>query len=118
MVMIDRLHNFEPEKARRALDMLMIDRKNEFDELATAMNIPINSPGSEVTILRYCIDFDQIFRAWSEKNYPVDDWLSRTAMVLVRQIGRGKKSMIQITHLMNVAYDLYNEFNIIYKRIN
>tara|TARA_B100000029_G_scaffold257818_1_gene254551 strand:+ start:897 stop:1259 length:363 start_codon:yes stop_codon:yes gene_type:complete len=117
MTMIERLGEFEVEKAKKALQMLLIDSRNEFNELANAMSIPTSTPDYELIILRYCIDFHYVYRAWSERNYPTDNITCRNAMSLVRQISMTQTSMIQITHMMNIAHDLYRDFLLIYKRI-
>ena len=43
MGIFEKLEGFEPKKAKESLDMLLIDRNNEFKELARGMGIPTTS---------------------------------------------------------------------------
>jgi len=38
-------------------------------------------------------------------------------LTLLRQLSKDKSSMIEVTHLLNIAYTLAKEFKAIYKRI-
>jgi hypothetical protein len=121
--MLKHLKDFEPKRARTALNMLILDRQNEFRELANAMSIPLSSPEWQETILKYCIDFSDIFKEvlidkkGPNDQQPDDHNKMHQCLTLMRQITRDKQSMVQITHLQNIAYTLSQEFKTIYKRI-
>jgi ribulose bisphosphate carboxylase small subunit len=39
------------------------------------------------------------------------------ALTILRQLSRDQSSMNQVTHLLNIAFDLAEEFKIIYRRL-
>ena len=123
MAILHYLKDFEEKKAKKSLDMLLIDRRNEFRELANAMGIPSSSNDWEEIILKFCIDFSDIFKkvlidTKGPNDHNSDDHtLIHQCVSLMHQIARGKSSMIEITHLQNIAYTLAQEFYTIYKRI-
>jgi hypothetical protein len=123
MVILENLDDFESKKAKESLEMLLVDRKNEFKELANGMGIPTNSPNWEHIILKFCLDFDQCFKeVLTTVEGPNDATESshnkiHQCLTLLRQIGRGKTSMIEMTHLQNLAYTIAEEFKTIYKRL-
>lgn len=123
MGILENLHEFEAKKAKESLDMLLIDRRNEFKELANGMGIPTISQNWEQIILKFCLDFHECFRAITTPDGPNDmteDSHNKIhqCMSLIRQIARGKTNMIEITHLQNLAYTLAEEFKTIYKRLS
>lgn len=123
MGILENLYEFEAKKAKESLDMLLIDRSNEFKELAKGMGIPTTSPSWEQIILKFCLDFNECFHFITTPvgpNDAVEDGHNKIhqCMTLIRQIARGKTSMIEITHLQNVAYTLAEEFKTIYKRLS
>lgn len=112
---------FEPQRTKKALDMLLIDRKNEFRELASAIfwNVPA-SMGSikdwEVFVMNFCLDVNEAFKRWSGQielpsNAPTQ------ALIILRQLSHGKSTMNDLVHLLNISYTLAEEFKVIYKRI-
>ena len=110
---------FEAEKTKRALDMLLIDRGNEFRELAELI-IRGSSKESvknwELFILNFCLDVCLAFKTWSgQKETEPNSGLK--ALTILRQVGRDKTSMLQLTRYLNVACDLAEEFKVIYKRL-
>lgn len=121
MTMLERIGSYEKEKSKKALDMLLRDRENEFKELAQVILHRV--PGSKVPILNweqfilcFCLDVSKAFKSWSgeielEKNSETK------ALTLLRQLARDKSAMIHLTHLLNIAYDLAEEFKIIYRRL-
>lgn len=111
---------FEEGRAKKALEMLILDRKNEFKELAeTVMN---KDPASsrikdwEFFILNFCLDVSKEFKSWAGQSGIVQN-SDIKALTILRQLGRGKTSMNQMTRLLNTAYDLAEEFRVIYRRI-
>jgi hypothetical protein len=122
MGIFERLGGFEPKKARESLDMLLIDRNNEFKELAKGMGIPTTSTNWEQIILQFCLEFNDCFQVLTQvegANDATEDSHNKIhqCMTLIRQMARGKSSMIEITHLQNIAYTLAEEFKTIYKRL-
>ncbi len=123
MVILDNLHGYESKKAKESLDMLLIDRSNEFKTLAGGMGIPTSSKSWEEIILKFCLEFNDCFSIMTKidgPNDPTEDSHNKIhqCMTLIRQIARGKTSMIEITHLQNLSYTLAEEFKAIYKRLS
>ena len=123
MGIFENLDGYEPKKAKESLDMILIDRSNEFKELAKGMGIPTTSKNWEQIILKFCLDFNDCFYIITRPegpNDPTEDSHNKIhqCMTLIRQIARGKTSMIEVTHLQNVAYTLAEEFKTIYKRLH
>jgi len=112
---------FEEQNIKKALDMLMTDRKNEFRELSDV--IFSNAPSSmgpikekEEFILNFCLDINEAFKSWSgEKN--LEKTSPMMTLTLLRQISHGRKTMTQVAHLLSIAYIMAIEFEEIYKRL-
>ncbi len=122
MGILENLDGFEPRKASESLDMLLVDRKNEFRELASSMGIPTNAKNWEQIILQFCLEFNDCFFMLTKVDGPNDATEDshnkiHQCMTLLRQIARGKSSMNEVTHLQNLAYTLAEEFKTIYKRL-
>lgn len=104
-----------------ALSMLLVDRKNEFRELAHT--IFANKTPSDIVnewekvILNFCLDVSTTFKTWTGSE-PLQTTSAMKALTILRQLGREKKSMNQLAHVLNLSYDLAEEFKVIYKRIN
>jgi hypothetical protein len=124
MGILESLNGYEPKKARESLEMLLIDRGNEFKELANGMKIPTTSKNWEENILKFCLDFNVCFYDVITKvegpNDTTEDNHNKIhqCMTLIRQLARGKTNMIEITHMQNLAYTLAEEFKSIYKRLS
>lgn len=122
MGILESLKGFESKKAKESLDMLLIDRANEFKELASGMGIPTSSSNWEQTILKFCLDFNDCFYIMTKLDSPTETEENHNkihqCLTLMRQIARGKTNMIEFTHLQNVAYTLAEEFKTIYKRLS
>lgn len=122
MGILENLEGFEPKKAEESLAMLLVDRSNEFKELARGMGIPTTYKNWEHIILKFCLEFNGCFRVLTQVEGPNDTTEDshnkiHQCMTLIRQIARGKSNMIEITHLQNIAYTLAEEFKTIYKRL-
>jgi len=120
---LDSLDEFEPKKARESIEMLLVDRRNEFKELANGMKIPLTAENWEHIILKFCLDFNKSFKALTIAEGPNDMTEEshnkiHQCVSLLRQIARGKRSMIEITHLQNLAYTLAEEFKTVYNRLS
>ena len=111
---------YKEEKVKQALDMLLIDRRNEFRELAAVLFPNPKTleamPCWEEFLLNFCLDVDESFKTWSgqtslQKSSP------QKALTLLRQLSRDKTSMNQLAHFLNISYNLSIEFKEIYKRL-
>ena len=110
---------YREEKIHQALDMLYVDRKNEFRELSEVLipekALSIMSNWKEF-VLNFSLDVDDAFKTWSGQ-----DQLSvsspQKALTILRQLGHDETSMNQLAHLLNLSYNLSLEFKEIYKRL-
>ena len=111
---------FEEARTKKALDMLILDRKNEFKELAETImhKDPTVNPIKdwEFFILNFCLDVSKEFKSWVGQSGVLKN-SDMKALTILRQLGKGKTSMNQITRLLNTSYDLAEEFKVIYRRI-
>lgn len=113
------LTEFNDEKVTRALDMLLVDRKNEFREMTHTIFARV-PPGLKVdkdrVVLNFCLDVSNAFKSWTG-DAPLQVTSASKALTILRQLAREKKTMNQLSHMLNLAYDLAEEFKVIYKRI-
>ena len=114
---------FEPQKARHALDMLLIDRKNEFRELAEVIfsnlpssTAPLTDSESQKFILDFSLDVNEAFKVWSGQERLLQN-SSLKALTILRQLSRGQKAMNSLAHLLNISFNLAEEFKVVYNRI-
>jgi hypothetical protein len=101
------------------LEILFVDRKNEFRELSNmilpkTLVEPIKN--WEHFVLNFCLDVNEAFKTWSG-DMPLNPNSPQKALTILRQLSRNKKSMNQLSHLMNISFDLAEEFKVIYKRL-
>ena len=122
MAMLKQL-GFEPQKTKRALDMLLIDRKNEFRELAEVIfsNVPssttqLNDSASQKFVLDFCLDVNEACKVWAGQERLLQN-SSLKALTILRQLSRGQKAMNSLAHLLNISYNLAEEFKVVYSRI-
>ena len=109
---------YEKEKIQQAIDILYKDRKNEFDELSNAIltDKVKNLPNWKEFILNFCLDIGDSFKTWTNQK-PSSTTSPQKAFTILRNLGKNNTSMNQISHLLNMSYDISNEFKEIYKRI-
>jgi len=110
---------FEEAKTKRVLEMLLNDRGNEFRELAELIiqgSAKESIKNWELFILNFCLDVSLAFKTWTDQK-ETEQNSGLKALTILRQVGRHKTSMLQLTQYLNVAYDLAEEFKLIYKRI-
>jgi hypothetical protein len=106
----------EEAKINQALESLLVARKNEFRELSNMVLPKTQSEpvkNWEQFVMNFCLDVNEAFKTWSgdmELN-------SQKALTILRQLSRDKTSMTQLSHLMNISYDLAEEFKEIYRRL-
>ena len=113
------LHRYDEDKVKQALDVLLLDRKNEFHELALMLlNGPkhLDTQHWEEFVLNFCLDVDESFQTWSGQQSLVIN-SPQKALTILRQLSRSKTSMNQLVHLLNISYNLSTEFKEIYRRL-
>ena len=110
----------DDEKIKQALDMLLIDRRNEFRELSELLLRSPKSmepvPNSEQFILNFCLDVNEAFKTWSGQT-ELSTSSPQKALTILRQLSRDKNTMNQLAHLLNISYTLADEFKEIYRRL-
>ena len=110
---------YTQEKIGQALDMLYIDRKNEFRELSEVL---LNEKALSVMtnwkefVLNFSLDVDDAFKIWSGQS-PIATNSPQKSLTILRQLGHDKTSMNQLIHLLNISYNLSVEFKEIYRRL-
>ena len=110
---------YETEKMEYALEVLYKDRKNEFNVLSQAFlgkEKLDKTPNWKEFVLNFCLDVSDSFKTWSNQK-PPSSTSPQKALTILRQIGNGKKSMRELTQILDIAFDLAEEFKNIYKRI-
>lgn len=118
MMQIIHHPGFADEKImKKSLDLLLVDRNNEFRELADVIGIPKTTVGWEFIILKFCLDFRDCFVAWSKKDGELDHNAIHKSMTLIRQLAKGQKNMTELAHWENLTYTLAEEYSAVYKRL-
>ena len=112
---------FEPVRTEKALEMLLNDRKNEFRELAEPLFALVPASKGPIKkweefILNFCFEVDEAFQTWAGEKELIPNSALK-ALNILRQLSRDKKSMNQVTHLLNIAFNIAEEFKVIYRRI-
>jgi len=110
---------YNEDKVQQALDMLYVDRKNEFRELShvllTEKAIKSMTNWKEF-VLNFSLDVEDAFKTWSgQRSLSISS--PQKALTILRQLGHDKTSMNQLTHLLNISYNLSIEFKEIYRRL-
>ncbi len=111
------IEGYDEKIVKNTLDLLLRDKSHEFRELAEVMKIPRTSEEWEVIVLKFCLDFEDCFKTWTDDAEP-DTVKNTKCMTIMREISRGKKHIHEIMHLQNIAYTIYIEFHQIYKRLS
>lgn len=110
---------YKEEKINQTLEMLYIDRKNEFRELSQVLlseKALKAMPNWKEFVLNFCLDVEEAFKTWSGQS-PLFVSSPQKALTLLRQLGHDKTSMNQLAHLLNMSYNLSVEFKEIYRRL-
>ena len=110
---------YNTEKIHQVLEMLYIDRKNEFRELSQVLlNEKALSAMSnwKEFVLNFSLDVEDAFKTWSGQS-PLAAGSPQKALTLLRQLGHDKTSMNQLAHLLNLSYNISCEFKEIYRRL-
>ena len=111
---------YTEEKIHEALEMLYLDRENEFRELSQTCLGKKNlneMPNWKEFILNFCLDVGDSFKTWTGQK-PPSATSPQKALTILRQIGNDMTSMNELTHILNISYNLSMEFKEIYKRLN
>ena len=90
--------------------------KNEFKELSDSLNISPTTSDWEIIILKFCLDFEDCFKTWTDNKEPEHNQIHK-CMTMMRVISKNKKSVTEITHIENIAYNISKEFQEVYKRL-
>ena len=112
------LGNYDKKSAEKALKMLLVDRSNEFRELAHGIGYPTTTKYWEKIVLNFCLDFNDCFKVWSDIDTPSDHNQIHKCMTQMRQMARNKSNMTEVTNLQNIAYAIAEDFKSIYKRLS
>lgn len=114
-----RTPEYTEEKIQESLKMLYADRQNEFRTIAEAFlgKDKLNqTPEWKEFVLNFCLDVEDSFKTWSNQKQP-SATSPQKALTILRQIGNGMTSMNQITHILNLAFNISKEFKEIYRRL-
>lgn len=110
---------YTEEKIHEALKLLYTDRKNEFRELSQVFlgkKKLIEMPNWKEFVLNFCLDVEDSFKTWTSQKSP-SATSPQKALTILRQVGNGKTSMNQLTHILNISYNIAMEFKEIYRRL-
>jgi len=111
--------NYSQEKIHESLDMIFVDRKNQFRELSQVL-LPENASNSMLTwkefILNFSLDVESAFETWSGQT-PLSVNSPQKALTILRQLSRDGASLNLLVHRLNMSYNLSTEFKSIYKRL-
>ena len=103
------LDKYDTKKADKALKMLLIDRSNEFRELANGIGYPVHGKNWELVILNFCLDFSDCFKSWADKDTSSDQMQVHKCNTM-RHIALGKPNITEVTHRQNEAYRITEDF--------
>ena len=110
---------YDPEKISQTLEMLYIDRKNEFRELSHVLlteKALRTMPNWKEFVLNFSLDVEDAFKTWSGQSR-LTIGSPQKALTLLRQLAHDKTSMNQLAHLLNLSYTISCEFKEIYRRL-
>ena len=111
--------DYTQEKIHEALDMMFVDRKNQFRELSQVL-LPENTSNTMPTwkefILNFSLDVESAFETWSGES-PLSVNSPQKALTILRQLSRDGASLNLLVHRLNMSYNLSTEFKSIYKRL-
>ena len=113
------LKEYDEGKITQCLDMLYLDRKNEFRELSEVLlteKALKAMPNWKEFVLNFSLDVEEAFKTWSGQT-PLATSSPQKALTILRQLGHDKTSMNQLAHLLNMAYNISLEFKEIYRRL-
>ena len=89
MTMLKNVKGWELKSTQKAIEMLIVDRKEEFVELAESMGISTKNEGWEEILLRACLYFNEylkyLIEPKSAKKTPYEERIHKT-MTLIRAV--------------------------------
>ena len=110
---------YTQEKIHESLDMMFVDRKNQFRELSQVL-LPENTSNTMPTwkefILNFSLDVESAFETWSGES-PLSVNSPQKALTILRQLSRDGASLNLLVHRLNMSYNISTEFKSIYKRL-
>jgi hypothetical protein len=62
------------------------------------------------------LDKGDTFKTWTGQK-PSTVTTPQKALTILRQVGKGMKSMNKLTHILNISYNLSMEYKEIYRRL-
>ena len=108
---------YSQEKIHESLDMMFVDRKNQFRELSQVL-LPENTSNTMPTwkefILNFSLDVESAFETWSGES-PLSVNSPQKALTILRQLSRDGASLNLLVHRLNMSYNISTEFKSIYK---
>lgn len=110
---------YTEEKIQEVLKLLYADRQNEFRTISEAFlgKDKLNqNPKWKEFVLNFCLDVEDSFKTWSGQK-PPSATSPQKALTILRQVGNGMTSMNQLTHILNISYNISKEFKEIYRRL-
>jgi len=121
MSILQNIEGYELNRSKNALEMLLNDRKNEFRELADSLLPMTPASGDSIKnweefVLNFCFDVTEAFKTWKGEKTSLPTSALKT-ITIMRQLSRDKTSMNQVTHLLNMAFNISEEFKVVYRRI-
>lgn len=111
---------YDGPKSSRALEVLLVNRHEEFRELAHVIFARL-PPGMgpvadwEVFVLNFTLDVTDQFRVWCNEE-SVNPQSAVKALTILRQLGAPNTTMNHMTHMLNISYMIAEEFKVIYRR--
>jgi hypothetical protein len=110
---------YDAGKINQALDMLYVDRKNEFRELSLVLlteKALQSMPNWKEFVLNFCLDVEEAFKTWSGQN-KLSVRSPQKALTILRQLAHDNTSMNQLAHMLNLSCTISIEFKEIYRRL-
>ncbi len=110
---------YDAEKINQVLDMLYVDRKNEFRELSLELlseKVLQKMPHWKEFVLNFCLDVEESFKTWSGQG-ALSVSSPQKALTILRQLAHDKSSMNQLAQLLNLSCTISIEFKELYKRL-
>lgn len=103
-------------RVRNAILILEGDRIQEFKELASALGISQSGEDWKEKVVEFCLNFKECFSIFTDRlESPMfEPKQVDKCFTLMRQIGKGKSSMREVTNLQNIADTIAQEFKLIY----
>lgn len=119
-VYVLKKEGLEEAKIKQALDILLETKfKSEFREISNmvlpkSQSEPIKN--WEQFVMNFCLDLNEAFKTWSGDS-ELTPTSPQKALTILRQLSMKKTAMNQLAYLMNIAYDLAEQFKEIYRRL-